>query len=230
MNTKIDPCDTMRNNLIAAAVGLQQCTKTASNIVHIPGGDRVIAIGTPAQVRALLPKRELPPELKAAIEEAEKTRAPGAVLPDGSAVFINYGDQPEDMAHLDCTACGGSGHIDDQTRAARDVLAERRRQVEAEGMTNEDDDGYHAAELPYLFDVGNTEPLDAAQQRLAGHMIDYWASFARTGAPAAPGAPAWAPATPGRLSVQALDTGEGGIGATDFTVRHRHEFWSTVKA
>ena len=162
MNTKIDPCDTMRNNLIAAAVGLQQCTKTASNIVHIPGGDRVIAIGTPAQVRALLPKRELPPELKAAIEEAAKTRAPGAVLPDGSAVFINYGDQPEDMAHLDCTACGGSGHIDDQTRAARDVLAERRRQVEAEGMTNEDDDGYHAAELPraaaaYVLNGANDE-------------------------------------------------------------------------
>ena len=54
MNNKIDPCDTMRVNLIAAAVGLQQCTKTDSNIVHVPGGDRVIAIGTPAQVRALL--------------------------------------------------------------------------------------------------------------------------------------------------------------------------------
>lgn len=77
MTNKIDPCDTMRTNLIAAAIGLQQCTKTAANIVPIPGGDRVIAIGTPAEVRALLPKRELPPELKAAIEEAAKTRAPG---------------------------------------------------------------------------------------------------------------------------------------------------------
>jgi hypothetical protein len=54
MNNKIDPCDTMRVNLIAAAVGLQQCTKTAANIIPIPGGDRVIAIGTPAQVRGLL--------------------------------------------------------------------------------------------------------------------------------------------------------------------------------
>lgn len=54
MDNKIDPCDTMRTNLIAAAVGLQQYTKTASNIIPIPGGDRVIAIGTPAQVRALL--------------------------------------------------------------------------------------------------------------------------------------------------------------------------------
>ena len=50
MYNKIDPCDTMRVNLIAAAVGLQQCTKTESNIVPIPGGDSVIAIGTPAHV------------------------------------------------------------------------------------------------------------------------------------------------------------------------------------
>ncbi|GIE35100.1 carboxylic ester hydrolase [Actinoplanes italicus] len=88
---------------------------------------------------------------------------------------------------------------------------------------------YHAAELPYLFDVGNIEPLDEAQRRLADHMIDYWASFARAGVPAVPGAPAWAPGTPGRLSVLALDTGGNGIEVTDFTVRHQHEFWSTVK-
>jgi hypothetical protein len=56
MTNKIDPCDTMRTNLIAAAVGLQQCTKTASNIIPIPGGDRVIAIGTRAQVAQLLPE------------------------------------------------------------------------------------------------------------------------------------------------------------------------------
>lgn len=89
----------------------------------------------------------MPPELKAAIEEAAKTRAPGAVLPDGSAVFINYGHQPEDTEHLNCTACGGSGHIDDQTRAARDVLAERRRQIEAEGWTPAHDDAYKSLEL-----------------------------------------------------------------------------------
>lgn len=50
---KIDPCDTMRNNLIAAAVGLQECTKTAANVVPLPDG-RVIAIGTPVQVRKML--------------------------------------------------------------------------------------------------------------------------------------------------------------------------------
>lgn len=54
MDNKIDPCDTMRNNLIAEALGLQHCTKTAANVVELPGTDRVIAIGTPAEVARLL--------------------------------------------------------------------------------------------------------------------------------------------------------------------------------
>ena len=45
---KIDPCDTMRANLIAAAVGLQQCTKTAGTETHIPGTDKRILIGNDA--------------------------------------------------------------------------------------------------------------------------------------------------------------------------------------
>jgi hypothetical protein len=49
-----DLCEHTRIRLIAAAIGHQQCTKTASNIVPIPGGDRVIAIGTPAQVAMML--------------------------------------------------------------------------------------------------------------------------------------------------------------------------------
>lgn len=43
-----------RLRLLAAALELQHFTSTAANIVPIPGTDRVIAIGTPAQVRALL--------------------------------------------------------------------------------------------------------------------------------------------------------------------------------
>jgi hypothetical protein len=43
-----------RLRLLAAVLELQHYTSTASNIVHIPGGDRVIAIGTPAQVAMLL--------------------------------------------------------------------------------------------------------------------------------------------------------------------------------
>jgi len=53
---KIDPCATMRNNLIAAALGLQQCTKTAANIVPLPGTERFIAIGTSAEIAQVLPK------------------------------------------------------------------------------------------------------------------------------------------------------------------------------
>jgi hypothetical protein len=93
-----------RIRLIAAAIGHQQCTKTESNIIPLPGTDRVIAIGTPAQVAQLMGR----------------------------------------------------------TAAARDVLGERRRQVEAEGMTSEGDDQYHAAELPraaaaYILSGANDE-------------------------------------------------------------------------
>lgn len=46
--------------------------------------------------------------------------------------------------------------------AARDVLAERQRQISAEGMTNAGDDGYRAAELPraaaaYILNGANDE-------------------------------------------------------------------------
>lgn len=54
------------------------------------------------------------PALTATLDEAAKTRSTVALLPDGEPVFINYGDQPEDTTDLCCTACGGSGHIDDQ--------------------------------------------------------------------------------------------------------------------
>lgn len=43
-----------RLRLLAAALELQHFTRTEANLLPIPGGDRVIAIGTPAQVRALL--------------------------------------------------------------------------------------------------------------------------------------------------------------------------------
>jgi hypothetical protein len=73
------------------------------------------------RLRAARGKREIPPEMKAAIDEAHKTGKTAALLPNGSAVFINYGDQPEDTSDLCCTACGGSGHIDDQKGIASRV-------------------------------------------------------------------------------------------------------------
>lgn len=48
------PHEVRRLRLLAAALELQHFTRTESNVLPIPGGDRVIAIGTPAQVRALL--------------------------------------------------------------------------------------------------------------------------------------------------------------------------------
>ena len=44
-----------RLRLLAAVLELQHYTRTEANVLPIPGGDRVIAIGTPAQVAQLLP-------------------------------------------------------------------------------------------------------------------------------------------------------------------------------
>jgi hypothetical protein len=46
--------EALRLRLLAAVLELQHYTSRESNVIPIPGGDRVIAIGTPAQVRALL--------------------------------------------------------------------------------------------------------------------------------------------------------------------------------
>lgn len=43
-----------RLRLLAAAIELQHFTSTAANVVPIPGGERVIAIGEPAEVARLL--------------------------------------------------------------------------------------------------------------------------------------------------------------------------------
>jgi hypothetical protein len=57
-----------RLRLLAAALELQHYTSTAANVVPISGGDRVIAIGTPAQVRELL---EIAPMGEASISTLE---------------------------------------------------------------------------------------------------------------------------------------------------------------
>ncbi|MCY1362972.1 hypothetical protein D9M69_497140 [compost metagenome] len=91
--------------------------------------------------------------------------------------------QHDDLTHCTCgdaypATSYGAGFIDGSgmcpncdaaipakdihTPAARDVLAERRRQIEAEGMTTAGDDGYRAAELPraaaaYILNGSNDE-------------------------------------------------------------------------
>jgi len=90
--------------------------------------DQYIAFARAAN--ALRPRTKLDPALKEALDEAAKTGATSAMLPSGEAVFINRGHDYGDNAHLECTACGGSGHIDDQ----RAALASRPAEVDDEGL------------------------------------------------------------------------------------------------
>ncbi len=72
------------------------------------------------------PRVQISPEMKAAIDKAHETGSTIAETPHGIA-FINYGHDYGDNAHLECTACGGSGHIEDQRTIA---AADRAQQGE----------------------------------------------------------------------------------------------------
>lgn len=71
------------------------------------------------------------------------------------------------------------------------------------GYPAADDTGlhaFHAAELPYVFGTAGKIPPywpkipdGAVDRQLSAAMMDYWASFARTGTTEAPGQPAWQP-------------------------------------
>ena len=57
---------------------------------------------------------------------------------------------------------------------------------------------FHASEVPYMFGtIGRVTPLwpripdTDAERSLSNAMVDYWANFARSGVPSAPGQPAW---------------------------------------
>jgi para-nitrobenzyl esterase len=60
--------------------------------------------------------------------------------------------------------------------------------------------GFHASEVPFVFGTFGATPQgwpkipeEPAQRQMSGAMLDYWTSFARTGKPAAKGAPQWLP-------------------------------------
>ncbi len=107
MNNKIDPCDAMRVNLIAAAVGLQKCTKTATNIVSIPGGDRVIAIGTPAQGALLL--RQYAPDRRPITGEGDGAALAGALSEWMTQSVVH--DVPANGAPIDALSDDDLWHI-----------------------------------------------------------------------------------------------------------------------
>ena len=57
---------------------------------------------------------------------------------------------------------------------------------------------FHASELPYVFATTDKTPVNwpkipktEVEKKLSNAMLDYWASFARTGTPSAAGQPAW---------------------------------------
>ncbi|MFF5106664.1 carboxylesterase/lipase family protein [Streptomyces sp. NPDC000134] len=86
---------------------------------------------------------------------------------------------------------------------------------------------YHSADIPYLFEDEAAEPqFTAEQHRLSAAMTDYWAAFARTGAPHGPGSPAWPahrPGDAGRPYTQSLAPRR--IGPVDYRRTHRLDFW-----
>jgi para-nitrobenzyl esterase len=83
----------------------------------------------------------------------------------------------------------------------------------------------HSLELRYLFDTGGAPSLNPAQQELSNQMIDYWAHFVRTGAPAADGAPDW-PAVSGAGPWMSLQP-DGSRVITDFGKQHQCDFWAS---
>ncbi|WP_445270698.1 carboxylesterase/lipase family protein [Streptomyces sp. DSM 41634] len=79
----------------------------------------------------------------------------------------------------------------------------------------------HGFELPYLFTMA---ALTGPQQQLADRMTGYWTGFARTGVPAAPGAPPWA-RHGSAAAVLSLAPGADGIRTVDARAEHHCALW-----
>lgn len=81
----------------------------------------------------------------------------------------------------------------------------------------------HATDVGYLFDLTGRSLLHTPeQQRLGAAMVGYWTSFARTGTPTAPDAPAWPALTgTGGPTLQLAPT----IAPVDIAAEHRCGFW-----
>ncbi|MFG2987848.1 carboxylesterase/lipase family protein [Streptomyces sp. NPDC048257] len=79
----------------------------------------------------------------------------------------------------------------------------------------------HGFELPYLFTIA---PLTEPQRQLADRMTGYWTAFARTGVPAAAGAPQW-PREPAPAPVLSLAPGAGGIRRVNARAEHHCALW-----
>lgn len=86
---------------------------------------------------------------------------------------------------------------------------------------------FHAGDTPYVFDDAEArQHFTPAQWRLSDTMTDYWAAFARTGAPAtAPGVQPWPRYAPGAPVPYTQSLAPDAIGPVDYARGHRLEFW-----
>lgn len=99
-------------------------------------------------------RTRIPDDALQAILEAARTRATVALLDDGAAMFINYGDQPEDTAHLECPACSGSGHIDDANLPRFPELTEAQQDAIKEVVATELGTTYDCGRVWSAWSVG----------------------------------------------------------------------------
>ncbi|MFG2710878.1 carboxylesterase/lipase family protein [Streptomyces goshikiensis] len=91
-----------------------------------------------------------------------------------------------------------------------------------------DESNAHSAELAYLHDFTmGDRPLTPAQVALATRMKRYWGAFARFGAPAVPGQPAWPATGSGTGAVLTLDPAVTRVGSS-FAADHQCAFWRTL--
>ncbi|MEU6472422.1 carboxylesterase family protein [Streptomyces massasporeus] len=83
---------------------------------------------------------------------------------------------------------------------------------------------FHASELAYLFPMDSVAPLTPAQRRLSTTMTAYWARFAATGDPNAPGTEPWPRYTADGDHIQVLAPDRVGP-TTGFAADHHCAFW-----
>jgi para-nitrobenzyl esterase len=121
-----------------------------------------------------------------AATDAEAIEAAAALASDS---FISYGTWKWLEVHRATSGAKVYRYLFD-----RDIPIEAGRTQNGAPVTAKDIGARHAGEIEYVFgmldSIKNTTftPADTA---LATAMMDYWSSFAKTGAPTAAGQPAW---------------------------------------